>query len=505
MIVFFYLIKTYFLFIFFSLIISIFGSIFVYILQKLSIRKWHASILEKGFISYAIGLIIYMQWAYILNLFKLFNFFSIILPLLILSFTFAFFLYKKKLIQEYLTQLKEYINSNKKSVAIDCLILSTTFIFQFLIFWPKVSESTALFAIDPYLWTKSILYLNKNGIVDYIYLEYRYPWGFVFICGGNLLISPDLVTTYYFMKFACFPYLNFYILVMFSISKRVFKRPSLILFSLLSIFANTFFLFRIILFISSAIPVLLILISYVIVITKSPYYLFGFIIPATLLINPVYTLFFLLAVSIFFILKVIISARIIFSILIQIIAIILLSFIFIIPHFINIYFFFKYDLFEIIRRFYWMFRNSYAPDALINVFRHSSLEIILINSFYLIISDISLYIGELMLSGLIYGILIPFSIIGLFLNNNAKEGNYKDFVIFIKIGLILLLIIAFLLQLVERNFFFYIFNFRIIEAFYPCIIFPAGFFLERILKVFEEKWEKRKFNYNNFDGFILFK
>jgi len=378
--------------------------------------------------------------------------------------------------------------------------LSIIFIIQFLLFWPIVSESSALFAIDPYLWTNSILYLNENGMINHVDLGYRYPWGFTFFCGGCLLVCPDLITTYFFMKLACFPFLNFYILVMFSISKRIFERPSLILFCLISIFPNTYFLLRVIMFLSSAIPILLILISFIIILTETPNYLLGFIIPATLLFNPVYTLFFILVLIIFYILKIIINFRNFFSVLKEIIGITILLIVFLIPYLINIYLLFDYDLFELIKSFYWLFKydSSLQINKLIIITRNYILQSLISNSSNLITTDISYYIIELMHHIFLFIFLILFSVFGLFIKSKNKSENFKEFIIFLKIGLIITLFIAFILQLFERNFFFYVFNYRIIEAFYPCIIFLSGLFLEWVLTILDKIWQNRKFNYNNF-------
>ncbi|GAG31948.1 unnamed protein product, partial [marine sediment metagenome] len=248
---------------------------------------------------------------------------------------------------------------------------------------PIVSETLALMVIDPYLWTSAVLYLNEFGAVNHLKVGYEYPWGFAFFCGGNLLISPDFATTYLFMKYACFPFLNFYTLVLFSITKRFFKRPSLIFFCLISILPNTYFLYRIIMFLSSSIAVLLILISFIIIMTEAPNYLLGFILPATLLMNPVYTLFFSLALIIFYFVRIIVNIRNIISIIKEILAITILSFIFIIPYIISIYILFDFSLNEFIRSYFWLFRTDslHLETFLINNRRKSGFTLYVLNFF----------------------------------------------------------------------------------------------------------------------------
>lgn len=497
MILFLYLLKTYFIFILFTSIISLFGGCFLFFFQEHSKIKWNLSLLENIFISYALGVFIYIIWSYILNLFKFFNFYSAYLSVLLVSSIFLLYLFKKKNFHSIFSQIESRFNLKRKDLKLNVLILFIVFFFQFLILWSKVSESTALLIIDPYLWTREILYLNNFGVVNYTDLEYPYPWGFIFFCGGNLLISPDLKTTYFFIKLACFPFLNFYTLIMFSISKRLFKRPSLIFFCLVSILPNTYFLLRIIMFLSSSISILLILISFLIILTKTPNYFLGFIIPASLLINPIYSVFFIIVIIIFYFIKMVIHYRKIIFITKEFLGISILSLISLIPYILNIYFFFNCDLIELIRSFYWLFKtepiNQLSTSIIFNKVSMMKFQLIIVLDSN--ITDFSYYLIELIHRIFLYGFLIGFSICGLFLNKKFKDENYKDFLIFIKIGLILLLIIAFLLQLFERNVFFYIFNYRIIEVFYPCIIFLAAFFLEWILKIFDKLWQNRRFNY----------
>ena len=155
------LIKTYIIFIFFSVIISLFGSIFIFIFQKHSKKKWNLTLLEYGFISFAVGMLIYILIAYLLNLFKFFNFYTAFLPFLIISLAFLIYLFSIKKIQEYLTLINNYLISNYRTVIIYIFILSFIFFLQFLSFWPKVSESSTLLSYDSYYWPKQVIHLNE--------------------------------------------------------------------------------------------------------------------------------------------------------------------------------------------------------------------------------------------------------------------------------------------------------------------------------------------------------
>lgn len=498
------LLKTYLIFIIFSLVISLFGGIFIYIFQKQSKKKWNLSLLEYGFISYAVGILIYILIAYILSWFKFFNFYTAFLPFLIISLIFLLYLFKKRNIRDALPRIRNYLTLNYKEIVINIFILTIIFLFQFLTFWPRVSKTSALLARDSYYWTKQILYFNENGIVNYSEHSYLYPWGFIFFCGGNLLISNDFITTYYFMKLACFPFLNFYILVMFSISKRIFKRNALIFFCLISILSQIFFIYRAMMFLSSSIAVLMILISLIILLTKTPNYLLCFIIPTTFLINPVYAFYFILALSIFYIIKLISLNRNRMIIYKEIMLITSLTIILLIPYVISAFLFYGKNPINLIENFYRFFEieNFNQSSTLIETPSNSQSRMFLLNLFNFISFDIQflLYIGFIF--------LIP--ILSLFLKVKTQEDKHKDFTIFLKVGFALTILILpspFLFSTIR---FFEMFYIRILEAFIPFLILLSGIFFEHVLSKSEKLWyntklkftkvknwaEKNKFNKN---------
>ncbi|MHA1376148.1 MAG: hypothetical protein ACTSR7_17870, partial [Promethearchaeota archaeon] len=192
----------------------------MYVLQKYGKRNWNLSLLEYSFISFAVGILLFIIFGYTLSFFKIFNFYSAYLPFLVLAIGFLFVLYHNKTLHKIWAKLIIQLNSNYKELIVLSLILCVIFLFQFITYWPMISENSALLISDPYYWTRQTLYLNQNGIVNFHEHWSTYPWGFILYCGGNLLISPDFTTTYYFMKLACFPFLNLYVLVMFTITKR---------------------------------------------------------------------------------------------------------------------------------------------------------------------------------------------------------------------------------------------------------------------------------------------
>ncbi|MFX1311083.1 MAG: hypothetical protein ACFFHD_00510 [Promethearchaeota archaeon] len=393
---------------------------------------------------------------------------------------------------------------NYKEIGINILILTIIFLFQFLTLWPKISKTSALLARDSYYWTRQILYLDEDGIVNYSELGSLYPWGFILFCGGNLLISNDFITTYYFMKLACFPFLNFYILVMFSISKRIFKKKVLIFFCLISILSQMFFMYRTLMFLSSSIAVLLILISLIILLTETPNYFLCFIIPAIFLFNPVYDFYFILALTIFYIIKLINLNRNRILIYKEIIAISSLSIILVSPYVISAFFFYGKDLISLIDSFsrFFEIKNFSQSNTIIEIPSNFQLKLFLLNLFYIELYEIQflLYIGFIF--------LLP--IWSFFLKVETQDDRRKDFIIFLKVGFILTIFILLTPFFFSTIRFFKNYFIRILEAFIPFLILLSGLFFEQVLSKAEKLWgntklkfkkvkkwaEKNKFNKN---------
>jgi hypothetical protein len=138
-----------------------------------------------------------------LSFFKIFNFYSAYLPFIVLAAGFLLVLYRNKTLHKIWAKLLDQLKSNFKQLIMLGLILCVIFLFQFITYWPMISEDSALLISDPYYWARQTLYLNQNGSVNSFEHWPTYPWGFIRYCGGNLLISPDFTTTYYFMKLLC--------------------------------------------------------------------------------------------------------------------------------------------------------------------------------------------------------------------------------------------------------------------------------------------------------------
>ena len=473
-----HLLTTYAIFSLFFVVITIFGSIFVYSIQKYGKKRWNLSLIEFCLISFAVGILIYIVYGYLLSFFKIFNFYTAYLPFLILAVGFLVVLYHNKTLHEIWTKLIDQSKSNYKQLIALILILCVIFLIQFITYWPMISEESALLISDPYYWTRLTLYLNQNGEINYLEHGSTYPWGFILYCGGNLLISPDFTTTYYFMKLACFPFLNLYIVAMFSISKRLFREKYLIFFCLLAVLSNLYFSFRIFIFLSSALSIFLILITLFIFLTNIPNYFLGFMIPAIFLFNPAYLLFFMLAVIIFYSYKIVTTHKGRLVIIREVIKIGIISLMFLSIYGLSVILIYHGNLIVVINYF----------------FQYTKVE-----SVFISLSPINIeVIGGFDIFNLVLGVFYVITflilpIVGILLKNGTrKDDSKKDFYLFLKIGVALTYIIIFILPHFIKTGFFEMYYTRILEVFFPYLILLSGISLKR-LKFFSDKlWQKIK-------------
>ena len=468
-----HLLTTYAIYSLFFVVITLFGGIFVYLLQKYGKRKWNLTLLEFTFLSFAVGILIYIVFGYTLSFFKMFNFYSAYLPFLVLAAGFLFVLYKNKTLHRIWAKVIIQLKSNSKEFIAFSLILCVIFLFQFITYWPMILEGSALLEADPYYWTRQTLYLNQNGSVNFHEQGSSYPWGFILYCGGNLLIAPDFTTTYYFMKLACFPFLTLYVLIMFSVSRRLFKERFIIFFCLLAVLSNIYFLYRIFTFLSSALSVLLILISLFILLTEVPNYIFGFVLSAVLLFNPAYSFFFILALIVFYSYKILTSKKDKLLIFREISKIVLISLIFLSIYGFSVIIIYEGNLISI--------SNSFLKQ----------LEIESISIYFTPIDIEGINIFNLFLGVFYFITFIILPIVGIFIKTgNRKDSGKKDFYLFLKIGVVLTIIIVFILPNFIKIGFFETYYTRILEAFLPCIILLSGLSLKRLKLNSDNLWQR---------------
>jgi hypothetical protein len=292
----------------FVLLISVFGFIFFYHIRKINNKDWELNFLESSIISFAIGLSIYISYCFILDIFQFYNFFSGYYSIAIIDALFIWYLiYRGELnrekISNFIYLLKSKFATLSKQTIISIIILIFVFSWQIWVQWSIITREYAILSKDTYVWLGQSWYLLENGYLWREHMPLHYPKGYTFFLVGPELIYPDWRLVYFYMKFAGIPFFSFYLFVIFIILKRVFEKNYMILIGLLLTLMSNFLFSRFNSFVSSSIPTLLILISLIIFISKSPFYLTGFLIPLIFLFNAIFALFYIIAIGFLLILK----------------------------------------------------------------------------------------------------------------------------------------------------------------------------------------------------------
>lgn len=111
-----YILLTYVLFTSFFIMISVLGNIILQFLKKLIKFDWQLSKLENLFINFIVGLVIYVSCGYVLLFFRFFNFYSIYLPLIIISIFYALTHFRKNSYSRFFDNIKHYFKSNRGKI-----------------------------------------------------------------------------------------------------------------------------------------------------------------------------------------------------------------------------------------------------------------------------------------------------------------------------------------------------------------------------------------------------
>lgn len=482
-----YLIQTYLIFICFTLILCFNGGLILYIIKRtlLKDKVINLTVLEVGFISYALGISFYILWIYFCHLLMIYNFFTAFLPFLIIANITLILLIKTENNRNSLKKVLTRICENYREFLIFSIIVTISFFLIFFRIWKSVLLNDSLLENDPFHWTASVIYLLENQTLSFenIY-SYEYPWGFIFINAGYLFNFLEFKTIYYYMKLACFPLFDLYLMIIFSISKRLFKKNTfLIIFSLICVSCSNYLIERLIRFNSSSIAVLLILISLLILLTNVPNHLIGFIAPTVFLINPLYSFFFIIAISIYYLMTVILNYKNAKSYLFEMGIISILFCFMVIPFFISN-----------------IFLGNNPVESVLNYYigRFIKLEQFHVYFRYLlgVISTVKDLIVQFEIDPkrLFYeifrlferwtiGWFLAFSILGLFIKSKNISQDLKNFLRFNKIGFLVLFFVYILPYLFSSGLplIFDKFHLRVMEPFTPCVIFLSGYCLNYLL------------------------
>lgn len=447
--------------------VSVLGTVILQLIKKVIKFDWQLTKLENLFINFIVGVVIYVSWGYIFTFFKFFNFYSIYLPLIVISIFYVLTHFRKNSFRQFCVSIKLYFKSNYKSLSVNLFFLIAIVSIQIVILCPILFESSALLSKDPYYWTKHVLFLKKYGYVNFEAQGGTYPFGFTLYCGGCLLLSPDFLTTYSFMKFAGLPLLSVYLIILYIILKKVIKNKWIVFISLVICLSQIYFLYRITMFLSSGISVLIILIGILILITNCNNALLGVVISGSYLFNPSYAFLLILAMGAFYVVKFVKSVNLRKAIVKELFLIGLISSVCLIFYILSLFLYYHITPFSVMA--YFLDLINFTPGTQ-QIFTPGAIpigEILSINPLELIF-----FLAYL-------GIFYFLPILSLFLKNDFDIVKKKDFNLFLKVTILLTLIIIITTPFLNISRFFNIFFMRVLEVFNPFIVIAIGLIFSR--------------------------
>jgi len=330
-------------------------------------------------------------------------------------------------------------------------------------------------------------YLIDNGHIDYEFLDYNYPSGYIFFNAGVLLVYPDYIFGYYYFKLIALFILPLYILIAFIIIKKLFKKNYLVFLSLLFILIARYFVARTILFLPSSLASVILIISLILIINKCPDYLIGIFLAALYLIHPLTAFYYIFVLVCFYIFKflIIFSNKELFTKqAFSIISLVCISLILLIPYFLSIYFVYGDSLLDFLVHFLERFTDF--EDALSYKIYKNMRDYMLnlvypLNYIEPVGDDKLLDVFDEFFRNSIFLFFI-FSIIGLFIYIKPKKSN-KDVEIlaFFKFFIIIILFFFFLPYFFYNLGFFIKFRKRILQSFCLPVIIMAVYSIEWII------------------------
>ncbi len=222
-------IETYFIialliFLTFSIIITLFGFLIITIVNKKNYFEQLS--LTKLLKSFGIGLAFYFPIAVILAGVQIFNFFTALLPLIIVDICFLIYTFYRNnkeqnphLFVLNKIAIKEFLSKNRTYL----LILFTVFCMQYLLQMYFIEKYLAYPNIDSFYWFQQIWILHKSQTLNYPSIAGNPP-GFVLFNAASISFINDFYVIYYFLKYMPFFLMSINILILFAISKKIFKK-----------------------------------------------------------------------------------------------------------------------------------------------------------------------------------------------------------------------------------------------------------------------------------------
>lgn len=239
-----YLLLTFLLFFTYFIIISLFGILFSiifnadYLNKKLTLKR-----LLKNF---AIGLSFHLIYGMIIISLRIFNFFTLYLPFIICDISLLIYIYYKKsnTIKDYFRDFKKgdvklFIVKKGPYFLIFFIVIFMLYIIQMFF----INKDLPYAGNDQYLWFNNIWFVHKYGYLDYDVIK-SYPPGFVIFCSSIISVINDYTFFFYFFKYLPFFFSIINLLVLFVLSKEIFKKKIYIFFTLAMYLGFTFIFTR---------------------------------------------------------------------------------------------------------------------------------------------------------------------------------------------------------------------------------------------------------------------
>lgn len=285
------------LFVNFFIIFSIFGSFILFLMKKINKKGFPQkfNFWATIFISFGIGISIYISYCFLLKFFNFYNIFSAYLIFIFIDLVFigGYYVKNKNLILKFIR------NKTSPKLLIEKIIRNKSLIFAFSVIvilglwlnWNVITESVGLIRYDPYFWLEPIYYLSCNGVFFEKHLGFHYPMGYVIYNAAIFFPFNDKLFIYFFMKFAPLIYFFLYMFIALLITKKLLRKNYLISITLSLLLISGNFVSRNLLNIPSSIASFLILISFLLIIFNFPIWIWGSIIGGIFLIHPLSSIY----------------------------------------------------------------------------------------------------------------------------------------------------------------------------------------------------------------------
>ncbi len=227
-----YFLLSIFVFSFYFCLISTFGFAFFIFSNRDNIKqKLDLSLI---LISFSIGLSFHLVYSFIMATLKIFNFYTIYLPFIVIDIFLFYYIIKKRGLQgKKLFKNFSFINIFKKikNHLLDLIILIIIFIMLYLLQMYFIWQSVSYPACDPYFWFENIWFVHENGFLNYTLIE-TFPPGFTLFNASMILITDDYYLIYFFLKYIPIFLAGINILVLFVIARSIFKNKINVFFTL---------------------------------------------------------------------------------------------------------------------------------------------------------------------------------------------------------------------------------------------------------------------------------